>query len=104
MSYQFRGKNTTDLPFSTNESHAHMQRIKELDRRFIAEQERREFMEPLTPRRIADPAASLKWGVCGENSGYQAHIVNKTEPCGPCREAHAIYHREYRRTRRLIAA
>jgi hypothetical protein len=41
---------------------------------------------------------------CGTHSGYKAHIVNKTKPCQKCREARAIYQREYRRKKREMAA
>ena len=103
MSYQFRGKNATDLPFSENESRAHMERLRELDRRFIAAQEQRESLEP-QPMHELPVHAHGKTVQCGTPAGYKTHIIDKTEICTPCREARAIYQRQYRRTRRLIAA
>jgi hypothetical protein len=34
--------------------------------------------------------------VCGTEPGYHKHRRQNTDPCAPCRRAHADYHREWR--------
>jgi hypothetical protein len=51
----------------------------------------------------ADPAPKPKRkspepAVCGTNAGYRKHIRDKTEICGPCRQAHADADNRLRRT------
>lgn len=38
---------------------------------------------------------------CGTPPGYQQHIAGRTEPCTPCRAAHAAQRADYRRRRYL---
>lgn len=33
---------------------------------------------------------------CGTRSGYKAHIVARTTPCGDCGVANTLYQRQYR--------
>lgn len=40
---------------------------------------------------------------CGTHSGYKTHITNHTTPCQECREARALYQREYRASRKAAA-
>jgi hypothetical protein len=41
-----------------------------------------------------------EWAECGTHSGYKTHIINRTTPCQQCREARALYQREYRRRKK----
>jgi len=41
---------------------------------------------------------------CGSELGYQLHITDRTEPCAPCRRAHADKRADYRRRRYLNRA
>lgn len=48
--------------------------------------------------RSANPGLKRKPARCGTNSGYSKHQREKTEVCGPCRQAHADADARLRRT------
>ncbi len=40
----------------------------------------------------------------GTNTGYQQHMLAKTPPCQPCKDAHRAYMRDYHRRKAAEAA
>jgi len=40
----------------------------------------------------------------GTNTGYQQHMLAKTPPCQPCKDAHTAYQRDYRQRTAAQAA
>ena len=95
MAYAYKGKKpapvqTSDVVRDASETRAYIQRLKELDRKFIAAYE-----PPIRPRGLI--------AECGTHSGYKTHITNKTPICQPCRVARAIYQRQYRRAQKVAA-
>ena len=98
MAYKYRRNQPTDGDTRTGmETIAYIQKIKNLDRRFIAAMETREYMGPVAPTPFRPRGERAE---CGTHSGYKTHITNRTEPCQPCREARAIYQREYRASKK----
>jgi hypothetical protein len=89
MNYQYKGESQASQALEAH-THAKFEYFRKAETAINAGPARVEYHPaPFRPR--GERAA------CGTHSGYKTHINNRTAPCQPCREARAIYQREYRR-------
>lgn len=98
MTYQYRGKQTiqaVQVQVAEERVRERLQELAEMEARINARIEQKRDEDPIRRRG--------KVAQCGTPSGYQSHLHHKTTICQPCREARAIYQREYRRKKRQNA-